>query len=234
MHSPTSKFHTYRHCLRPFRHIIWFKFLLYTSFLAFWRIYGTTLHLPTCFIKPHFCLQTLTQMEAESQERKEPCIWQTDIVRLVLVLCPVHCLMAPSTELRMRTYEVPVHPNQESKLPNLDSHQMYAAYSLHPTLRIVCTACPTMVPATRHPLKPHKADNNYMKLSRIAQSSNWATEPMVTVIIDMLSCIRNGSTFIQVQVHLMLCSYRISLTSVHLEASRVQGAFNRFTTEITG
>jgi hypothetical protein len=48
------------------------------------------------------------------------------------------------------------------------------------------------------------------------------------------SCIRNGSTFIQVQVHLMLCSYEISLSSVHLEASRVQGTFNIFTTETTG
>jgi hypothetical protein len=45
------------------------------------------------------------------------------IVRLVLVLRPAHHLMAPSTEPRTRTYEVPIHPNQESKLPNPDSHQ---------------------------------------------------------------------------------------------------------------
>jgi hypothetical protein len=68
----------------------------------------------------------------------------------VLVL---HCLMAPLTKLRSRTYEAPAHPNWESKLPNLDSHQMYAAYGPHPTLHIVRTTCPTMVLATQHPLK---------------------------------------------------------------------------------
>jgi hypothetical protein len=64
-------------------------------------------------------------------------------VRLVLVPCPAQCLMAPSTEPWMRTYEVPVHPNRESKLPNPDSHQTHAAYGPHPTFHIVRTTRPT-------------------------------------------------------------------------------------------
>jgi hypothetical protein len=61
------------------------------------------------------------------------------VVRLVLVLRPAHCLTAPSTDPWTRMYEVPVHPNRESKLPNPDSHQMHAAYSPHPTSHIVHT-----------------------------------------------------------------------------------------------
>jgi hypothetical protein len=49
------------------------------------------------------------------------------------VLHPAHRLMAPSTESRTRTYEAPVHPNRESKLPNPVSHQTHAAYAPHPT-----------------------------------------------------------------------------------------------------
>jgi hypothetical protein len=64
-------------------------------------------------------------------------------VRLVLVLCPAHLLIAPSTELRTRTYEVPIRPNRESKLPNPDSDQTHAAYGPHPTLHIVRTTRPT-------------------------------------------------------------------------------------------
>jgi hypothetical protein len=56
-------------------------------------------------------------------------LFRVNVVRLVLVLRPAHCLMTPSTELRTRKYEVPVHPNRESKLPNPDSHQMHTAYS---------------------------------------------------------------------------------------------------------
>jgi hypothetical protein len=68
-----------------------------------------------------------------------------DAVRLVLVLRPAHRLMAPSTESRTSTYEVPVHPNRESKLPNPVSHQMHAAYAPHPTLGIARITRPTMV-----------------------------------------------------------------------------------------
>jgi hypothetical protein len=66
----------------------------------------------------------------------------------VLVLHPAHRLLAPSTELRSRTYKVPVHPNRESKLPNPDSHQTYAAYSPCPALHIACITYPTMVRRT--------------------------------------------------------------------------------------
>ncbi|KAJ7910209.1 hypothetical protein B0H13DRAFT_2329632 [Mycena leptocephala] len=66
-------------------------------------------------------------------------------VRLVLALRPAHRLMAPSTESRTRTYEAPVHPNRESKLPNPVSHQTHAAYAPHPTLHITSTTRPTMV-----------------------------------------------------------------------------------------
>jgi hypothetical protein len=66
-------------------------------------------------------------------------------VRLVLVLRPAHRLMTPSTESRTRTYEVPVHPNRESKLPNSVAHQTHAAYAPHPTLCIAHTTRPTMV-----------------------------------------------------------------------------------------
>lgn len=64
-------------------------------------------------------------------------------VRLVLVLHPAHCLMAPSTESWTRTYEAPAHPNRESKLPNPVSHQTHAAYAPHPTPCIVRTTRPT-------------------------------------------------------------------------------------------
>ncbi len=63
-------------------------------------------------------------------------------VRLVLVLRPAHRLTAPSTEPWTRTYEAPVHPNRESKLPNPDSHQTHAAYGPHPASHIVRTTRP--------------------------------------------------------------------------------------------
>jgi hypothetical protein len=59
------------------------------------------------------------------------------------VLRPAHRLMAPSTELRTRTYESPVHPNRELKLPNPVSHQTHPAYAPHPTLYIARTTRPT-------------------------------------------------------------------------------------------
>jgi hypothetical protein len=69
--------------------------------------------------------------------------YSTHGVRLVLVLRPAHRLTAPSTEPWTRTYEAPVHPNRESKLPNPDSHQTHAAYGPHPTFHIACTTRPT-------------------------------------------------------------------------------------------
>ena len=58
------------------------------------------------------------------------------------MLRPAHRLTAPSTEPWTRTYEAPVHPNRESKLPNQDSHQTHAAYGPQPTSHTVCTTRP--------------------------------------------------------------------------------------------
>jgi hypothetical protein len=57
------------------------------------------------------------------------------------MLRPAHRLTAPSTELWTRTYEAPIRPNWESKLPNPDSHQTHAGtVPIHPSTSFVLPA----------------------------------------------------------------------------------------------
>jgi hypothetical protein len=96
---------------------------------------------------------------------------------------PAHRLMAPSTKLRTRTYEVPVHPNRESKLPNPDSHRTHTAYGPHPTLHIVRTTCPAShnirwtfpLPEILFPrLAPHlRVGRRMLCPTRMVRSNQW-------------------------------------------------------------